>query len=179
MPERVILQKLAETTRPEYADTPPAARPAAVATEERFEQRIVAMLLQFPEILPEVIERKVIGCFSSDHLKAAAEAIVGFGLRSPAELPELLAGIGDTRVRETIAELAMADESWGMRGCRALLARFLEARQKHSSDLSLQRAIETAERNGNESELLRLLQEKQRLAVRRERQKMSILREKS
>jgi hypothetical protein len=43
----------------------------------------------------------------------------------------------------------------------------------------MQQAIEAAERDRNEDELTRLLAEKQRLAVRRERQKMSILREKS
>jgi predicted N-acyltransferase len=51
------------------------------------------------------------------------------------------------------------------------VSHFLATRQKHSS-ASLQRAIEAAERSRNEDELLRLLQEKQRQAVRRERQKI-------
>jgi hypothetical protein len=125
-----------------------------------------------------VVGRSVLDWFGSDRMKAAGEAVVRHGLTSTAELPELLAGVEDTGLRDTLVELAMGDESWTLKGCRTLLTRFLETRQKHSAAGSLQRAIETAERDRNEGELIRLLEEKQRLAVRRERQKMSILREK-
>jgi DNA primase len=177
VPERVILQKLGEDAqgRREQRSLPPTA---AIDSEDRFEHRIVSMMLQFPEILPDVIGRKVLDWFTSERMKAAGEAVVRQGLKSAAELPELLAGIEDARLRETMAELAMGDEAWTLRGCRTLLTRFLETRQKHSAGQSLQHAIETAEREQNETELLRLLEEKQRLAVRRERQKMSVLREK-
>jgi DNA primase len=177
--EHVIQRKLREAdTRGSRESAQPPPKPVAEG-EERFEQRIVSMMLQFPEILPDVIGRNVLDWFASARMKAAGEAIVRHGLRSTSELPELLAGIEDADLKDTLTELAMGDESWTLKGCRALLTRFLETRQKHSAGRSLQLAIETAERERNEGELMRLLEEKQRLAVRRERQKMSTLRDKS
>jgi hypothetical protein len=62
------------------------------------------------------------------------------------------------------------------RGCSALLRQFIESRQKQVNGLSMQAAIEAAEREQNEAEVMRLLSEKQKMAVRREKQKMSALR---
>ncbi|MCK7509220.1 MAG: hypothetical protein MZV70_37730 [Desulfobacterales bacterium] len=41
----------------------PAADPGADGADERFEQRIIAMMLQFPEILPEVVDRGILELF--------------------------------------------------------------------------------------------------------------------
>jgi hypothetical protein len=54
----------------------------------------------------------------------------------------------------------------------------MESRQKKMSGSSMQAAIEAAEREHNDAEVMRLLSEKQKIAVRREKQKMSALREK-
>jgi DNA primase len=177
--EHVIQRKLREADTGgsrENAQPPPKS---AAEGEDRFEHRIVSMMLQFPEILPDVIGHSVLDWFASARMKAAGEAVVRHGLRSTSDLPELLAGIEDAGLKDTLTELAMGDESWTLKGCRGLLTRFLETRQKHSAGRSLQLAIETAERERNDGELMRLLEEKQRLAVRRERQKMSTLRDKS
>lgn len=170
VPESVILQKLAEAG-------PRAARAGAanegrapVSPDERFERRIVAMLLQCPDAITDVVGRKALEAFTSPRLRAAADVVARYGLRSASELPDLLASIDDVPLRELLSELAITEEGWTPEGCRALVTHFLATRQKHSS-ASLQRAIEAAERNRNEEELQRLLQEKQRQAVRRERQK--------
>jgi DNA primase len=176
--EHVIQRKLKEADARSPGEGAQPSRKPAVDDGERLEQQIVSMMLQFPEILPEVVGRSVLDWFTSARMKTAGEAVVRHGLRSTAELAELLAGIEDARLKETLTELAMGDESWTLKGCRTLLTRFLETRQKHSAGRSLQLAIETAERERNDGELMRLLEEKQRMAVRRERQKMSTLREK-
>ena len=176
--EQLIQRKLKEADSVGTGEGSPRTQKSEAEGEERFEQQIVSMMLQFPESLPEVVSRSVLDWFGSDRMKAAGEVVIRHGLTSTAQLPELLAGVEDPGLRDTLVELAMGDESWTLKGCRTLLTRFLETRQKHSAAGSLQRAIETAERERNEGELIRLLEEKQRLAVRRERQKMSILREK-
>jgi DNA primase len=175
--EDVILQKLGEAAPRSPGEGRGAAPKPAGEAGERVERRIVSMMLQFPEVIPDVVGRKVLDGFGSDGMKTAGEAIVRHGLRSVSGLPELLARIEDARLRETLSELAMVDEAWTPNGCRALLTDFLETRQKQSAG-SLQRAIEEAERGSNQEELRRLLEEKQRQAVRRERQKMSVRREK-
>jgi DNA primase len=181
--EAVILDKLREQ-RPRSAgrgmneaETGAAGAPAVEAAE-RIEQRIISMMLQFPDIIPEVVKRNILEFFSHDELRAAGETIIRHRLQSPDQLPELLARIDDGALKKTVARLAMGDEAWTLKGCKNLLGRFMETRQKQGVGQSIQKAIEAAEREQNQAELLRLLSEKQKLAVRREKQKMSVLREK-
>jgi DNA primase len=159
------------------AETGAAGAPAVEAAE-RIEQRIISMMLQFPDIIPEVAKRNILELFSHDELRAAGETIIRQRLQSPDQLPELLARIDDGALKKTVARLAMGDEAWTLKGCKNLLGRFMETRQKQGVGQSIQKAIEAAEREQNQAELLRLLSEKQKLAVRREKQKMSVLREK-
>jgi DNA primase len=150
---------------------------AAAETEERCEQRIIAMMLQFPEIIPEIVRRGILVFFSHGLLKSAGEVILRHPFQSPDQLPELLAVLEEGPLKETLVSLAIGDEPWTREGCKSFLRRFRESRQQRASGLSIQAAIEAAEREHNESEVLRLLSEKQKMAVRREKQKMSALRE--
>jgi len=157
----------------------PSRAPApAPETEERFERRIIAMMLQFPEIIPEIVQGGVLEFFSHSVFKAVGETILRHRFQSPDQLPELLAAIEEGPLKKTVVSLAMGDESWTRKGCKALLSRFRESRQRQASGLSMQAAIEAAEREQNEAEVARLLSEKQKMAVRREKQKMSALRDK-
>jgi hypothetical protein len=89
-----------------------------------------------------------------------------------------LAQIEEGTLKDTLVALAIRDESWTRSGCRAFLRQFVETRQKQVGGLSIQAAIEAAERKRDEAEVARLLNEKQKMAVRRERQKISALRRK-
>ena len=143
---------------------------------ERFERRIVAMMLQFPEIIPEVVKGAVLERLTNPLLKSAGETLVQHRFKSAERLPELLAQMEDGPLKQTLVALAMSDERLTRRGCSALLRQFIESRQKQVNGLSMQAAIEAAEREQNEPEVMRLLSEKQKMAVRREKQKMSALR---
>ena len=72
----------------------------------------------------------------------------------------------------------MIEESWNTKGCLRLLTRFVEAGQKQRTRGVLEKQIETAEMNNDHNLLLKLLNEKQKMAVRSEKQKMAILNEK-
>jgi len=183
VPESAIFAKLREAagviTAPGTAD--PAARredSSAIEPAARMEQRIIAMMLQFPEIIPEAERFNILALFAHAELKAAGEAVIRFRLQSAEQLPELLDRIEDGPVKRCLAFLAIGDEAWTLKGCKSLLARFIETRQKQGAGRSIQKAIEAAERDQNEAEVLRLLNEKQKMAVRREKRKMSVLREK-
>jgi DNA primase len=147
-------------------------------TEERFEQRIIAMMLQFPEIIPLIAQDGILDNFLHPHLKSAGETILHHHFGAPDQIPELLAKIEEGPLKKTLTSLAMSDECWTRKGCEAFLRRFKESRQKQVSGISIQAAIETAEREHDEAEVMRLLSEKQKIAVRREKQKMSELRKK-
>lgn len=155
-----------------------AALPQLAAGEERSEERIIAMMVQFPEILPEIADNRVLDHFLNPLLKSAGETILRHRLASAGQLPEFLSRLEEGPLKQTVVALAMREDDWTRKGCSALLRRFAESRQKRMSGPSIQAAIETAEREHNETEVLRLLSEKQKIAVRREKQKMSALRDK-
>ncbi|MGE5256292.1 MAG: DNA primase [Hyphomicrobiales bacterium] len=183
VPEAAVLEKLKEhraKTAGRGMNEPAAGKAGTSAAEagQRTEQRIISMMLQFPEINPEIVKRNILELFFDDELKAAGEVIIRQRLQSPDQLPELLARIDEGPLKKTIAALAMTEELWTVKGCKGLLNRFMETRQKQRAGQSIQKAIEAAEREQNETELLRLLNEKQKMAVRREKQKMAVLREK-
>jgi DNA primase len=155
-----------------------ATRHQSTEAGERFEQRIIAMMLQFPEIIPLIVKGGILDYFSHPHLKSAGEHILNHPVGSPDQIPDLLSQIEEAPLKQTLVSLAMGDERWTRRGCEALLRRFTETRQKRLSELSIQAAIEAAEREHNDAEVMRLLSEKQKIAVRREKQKMSARTEK-
>lgn len=181
--ETVILQRLKAHAAARPAEGSAGrqdggGRPGPIGADERFERRIIAMMLQFPEVIPEIVQSGVLEHFFHPLLKSAGETILRHRLATPEQLPELLAQIEEGALKQTLAGLAMNDESWTRKGCKALLRRFLDSRDKQASGQSMQAAIEAAEREQNEAEVMRLLSEKQKMAVRREKQKMSALREK-
>jgi DNA primase len=177
-PEAAILAKLREpAAAPAARRAPDAAAgrgdPAALDPSVRMEQRILSMMLQYPEIISEVVTSNALALFTNEELKAAGEVVIRFRLQSTDQLPELLERMEDGPVKRCTALLAIGDEAWTLKGCQNLLARFIETRQKMGAGRSIQKAIETAEREQNEPEVLRLLGEKQKMAVRREKQKMT------
>jgi DNA primase len=183
VPETAILAKLSEpAAAPAARGAPDSAAgrndPAALEPSTRMEQRIISMMLQFPEINAEVVTFNILALFTDDALKAAGEAVIRFRLQSTDQLPELLERMEDGPVKRCTALLAIGDEEWTLKGCKNLLARFIETRQRQGTGRSIQKAIEAAEREQNEPEVLRLLSEKQKMAVRREKQKMFVLRKK-
>jgi DNA primase len=181
--EAVILERLREQAghsgpRPTGVPTGAASRTKTPATgDERFEQRIIAMMLQFPEILPEVVDRGILGYFTNDRMKALGESIASRWRGSPDSVAGLLERVEDAAIQEQLAFLAMGDESWNRNGCRTLLTRFVEGHQKTGARMALQKDIEAAEKTQNDTEITRLLNEKQKMAVRREKQKTAARRE--
>lgn len=184
VPETAILAKIKEHAAApavRHAGHPPTVGPMVAETDEpgeRIEERIISMMLQFPAIVPDIINRNILELFVHPDLKACGDVIIGFHLQSPQQLPELLNQMEDGPVKRRMAFLSMGEEVWTRKGCNNLLMHFVEIRQKQGAGFLIQKAIEAAERDQNEAEVLRLLSQKQKMAVQREQQKMSVLREK-
>ncbi len=162
--ETVIRQGLGRRGQPDAGHPPRAPAPPG---GERFERRIVTMMLQFPEMIPEIVERRIVECFGDGPMKRLAADIVACGHRPGLPVADLLARVEDAPRREQLAQLAMREEVWEPKGCRTLLSRFVESRRKKPARRSLQQEIEAAEKVQNEAEVMRLLSEKQKLAVPR------------
>jgi DNA primase len=149
--------------------------PKGVEIGSRVERQIIAMMLQFPEVLPEISNRNVLEYFENDTLKSIGESILKFNPTSVGQVSELISQIDDKKYRIIIAALAMIEESWNWKGCLKLLTKFAENNQKLQDRSLIDEQIRAAERNNDHELLLRLLNEKQKMAVRSEKQKMALL----
>jgi DNA primase len=144
----------------------------------RFERQIIAMMLQFPEILPEINRLSVLKYFENNDLESIGSAILKFNPSTGGQVSELISKIENEAQQTLIASLAIGDESWNKKGCLRLLGKFVDTRQKLRSGSLLEEQIKSAEKSNDHDLLLTLLNKKQKKAERSERQKMAILSDK-
>ena len=143
----------------------------------RVERQIIAMMIQFPEILPDVNKCKALELFNNDILKGLGETLLEFNPTSADQVSEFMSQVDDRETQALIASLAMGDESWNRKGCLRLLGRFVESGRKLRDGDLLERQIKAAEKSNDHALLLKLLSKKQKMAERSEKQKMAILNE--
>ena len=101
-----------------------------------------------------------------------------FNPSTAGQVSELISKIENEAQQTLIASLAIEDESWNKKGCLRLLGKFVDTRQKLRSGSLLEEQIKAAEKSDDHALLLTLLNKKQKMAERSERQKMAILSEK-
>jgi DNA primase len=154
-----------------------AKGPEGIFTGSRVERQIIAMMIQFPEILPDVNNYKVLELFNDDTLKGIGESILEFNPTATDQVSELMSQVDDRKTQALIASLAMGDESWNRKGCLRLLGKFVESGRKLRDGGLLERQIIAAEKSNDHALLLKLLSKKQKMAERNEKQKMAILNE--
>jgi len=200
MAENAILERISQVsariTERGYAnDGPPASadparrsdvmksasegqRSQMVDIGNRFERQIIAMMLQFPDSLPEVDKLSTLNYFENKTLKNLGEFILRSNLTSADRVSELMSRVDSEQKQTLIASLAMGDESWNLKGCLQLLGKFVENGQKLRDSGALEEQIRAAEKSSDHDLLIKLLNQKQKMAERSEKQKMAILSEK-
>lgn len=139
---------------------PSALAPGTSSGGSRLERLLVTMMIQFPDILPEVRKRRIVEALDDPTLKAAGDAVLADGT----DVAVLINRHADETVASVLSELAMADEKWDRDGCLRLIQQFEMSRNRSNDTLLKQ--IRKAEANNDHTRLLQLLKEKQRLARR-------------
>jgi DNA primase len=141
----------------------------------RLERRIVAMMLQFTDIISDIINYDVLENFENKHLRSIGETILKAADKGGHFVSEVLSGIEDEEVKLTVLELAISDDIWEHAGCVRLIHQFLEnAKVRREKDFL--HLIKAAEKKDDQELLLRLLNEKQKKAVQHKKEKMSRVR---
>jgi len=131
----------------------------------RLEKKLVMMMLQFPEILPDVAKREVIDRFEDPSLKSIGHNLVNrYRDYRDGRTSDLIDSVDEAH-RAVAANLAITGEEWTRKGCLNLIAQFETGRKGGSQDL-LQR-IEAASRDNDQALLMKLLKEKQNQARQR------------
>lgn len=151
--------------------------PEGILTGNRIERQIIAMMIQFPEIISDVNFYNILELFNNRTLKRIGESILKFNLTSADQISELMSQIEDEQTQALIASLAMGDDAWNKKGCLRVCNKFVESGRKQRDGGLLEEQIKAAEKNNDHMLLLKLLSKKQKMAERSEKQKMAILSE--
>ncbi len=169
--EAAILQKIRRTAAPRPAPRGRANRPATNQKPDsdpirgetyRLERQMVAMMLQFPEMIAEIARRRLLAHFTDPVLADVGRAIVDRPSNAAGDAASLISGWADSRKKAIVARLAMTDERWDRAGCINLIEQF--ARQVQRRDKDLLNRIAEAEKRGDVTLVAALLKEKQRQA---------------
>jgi len=157
--ETAVLEKV----RDEFGQKSNRVDTKGAGTKEwsMMEERILAMMLQFPDIIEEIKSRGVLDCFESIALKAMGNKIIdnlNMDISQPLDLRIITQDMEEQRL---IASLSVKEHYWDYDGCLSLLNQFMSRRfVRHDS---LLKKIQMAEEKNDQEMLIKLLEEKQRL----------------
>jgi DNA primase len=162
-------------TRDEKNMVSTAKAPGGLLIGSRVERQIIAMMIQFPDILPDIKEFKVLELFNDNTLKGIGESILDFNPTSADQVSELMSGIDDGLTQALIASLAVGNEPWNRKGCLRVIGKFVESGRKLRDGGLLESQIRDAEKRNDHALLLKLLSKKQKMAENCEKQKMALI----
>lgn len=122
----------------------------------RLERQIVVMMLQFPEIIPEIDRSGLIEFFENVTLKSICKTIFRHQAQS---VSEIINAMEDKAEQSLAAGLAMGENIWDRDGCLKLISQFETSQSRKGDDLLKQ--IKSAEDNKDHVLLLELLKKRQ------------------
>ncbi len=138
----------------------------------RLERQIIAMMLQFPQIIPEITERNILNLFEDRALKSIGQLVLKHKDYSEIRVSDIM--IDDKEQENMMASLSMGEDIWDYENCRVILSRFESIRNR--SEKKLIEQIKAAEKDNDLELLAKLLVKKQKMAVSSEKKKMTLLR---
>ena len=143
------------------------------AIGSRLERQIIAMMLQYPEILPDIVQDNVLDHFGSETLKTLGKLILSMKNEKDRQISNLISIVDGDEKRNILASLSIKEEMWNRKGCRKVITKFIQNSPLRYG-VSLTEQIKAAEKDNNQDLLFKLLQEKQNIAVSNERQKQEL-----
>lgn len=136
----------------------------------RLERQIIAMMIQYPKILPDIVKSKVMDYFVNKPLKAIGEMILSLKNDEDRQVSNLISNVDDDEKRNILASLSIKEELWNIEGCRKVITKFIQNSPLRYS-ATLTERIKAAEKDNDQALLIKLLQEKQKIAMSNDKQK--------
>jgi DNA primase len=159
--ESAIQEKIRGTIRDNFVKSDKKAPDAG----NKFEKHLIAMMLQFPEIIPDLIEKNLIEYISDPLLKATGNDILRCYRdldNAPEQIHELpsivLMAADNDEKKRLVAALSIQKEEWGLEGCRKLIEQ-IERNKKRDNLRLLRQRMKAAEEGGEQDLLLQLTKE--------------------
>jgi DNA primase len=170
--EKIILEEIRKDSSEKEKKDIPRQKDSTDRKGSRLEQQIIAMMLQFPAILPEIKKYNVIEFVENSDLRAIGKTILEHQLSSVQQISEILNHVENPEQQRLISALALVEESWDESGCMKLIIQFVKNGQRRRDHQILDQ-IKAAEKENDQEALIRLLREKQKLAVRSQNQRLA------
>lgn len=146
-----------------HQEAPPEQSKLTLSRSNRIERQLVAMMLQCPDILPEVRKQKILALMDDPTLRTIGQDALD-GKESP--VPEENGDESESdRVIRLRAQLSVQQEAWDYRGCMRLIQHFVLIKRRQES-APLDEQIKQAEENHDDERLLQLLKAKQQQVAR-------------
>jgi DNA primase len=152
------------------AKPPPVNKNTGTGKGLRLEKQIIAMTLQYPEIVPELIKRKIFDFFEDKNLRSIGKMVIlnytsqiGDPVlpvqpkNNAGRIADILATIDDPEIRRTVISLIIEEVGWDDKGCYKLLSQFENSCKRR--DHTLLKEIRAAEQNNDHALLLQLLKQ--------------------
>jgi len=155
---------------------PPEAFPRKKQTENRLEQQVVSMMLQFPEMLTEIQNTNVLDYFMDEMLLFIGKLILEHPPGNEKGISKLMSMVDDAEKRNILASLSIKEEMWNLRDCRKIISKLINHSPRRH-EISLKAQISAAERENNQDLVLKLLGELQEITVLNRKQMDDVLRE--
>lgn len=182
--EAAVLEKIRQVAAGSRGGAPTAqmrrrptseTRPLPHSEHGRIERQLVAMMLQFPDILPEVRRQNIVSLIDDPALRTIARNILEekASIRSDPGRGENQDG---DQLARLMAQLSLQDEVWEYRGCLRLINHFVVTRRRMEA-AELGEEIQKAEKNHDEARALQLLKEKQQRLSQEHQLKAGFLKE--
>jgi len=131
----------------------------------RLEQQMVTMMLQFPEMIAVIAQRRLIDYFTDPLLADVGRGIIDHLSQSGGDVASLVSRWEEPERKAVVARLALVDEHWDRNGCMGLINQFENSIRRR--DKVLLKRIEAAEKSGDDNLLSELLLQKQHQARKR------------
>ena len=158
--ESAIQEKIREISPCRLFKSKPAEK--VLDAGNKFEKHLIAMMLQFPDIIPVLIEKKLVEYISDPLLKSTGNDIIE-SYRDLVDAPEqindlpsiVMMAVDNDEKKRLIAAFSIQKEAWDLEGCRKLIGQ-IERNQKRDNLRLLRKRMKAAEECG-EQELLQQL----------------------
>jgi DNA primase len=169
--ETILLQKIRQTAPSPAKAAWHHGQPGRIKKPEpspvrgetyRLERQMVAMMLQFPEMIADIQRRRLMEHFTDPLLAEIGRGILDHFTQGEKDVAGLLSRWDDPERKAVVARLSLTDEHWDRNGCMRLINQFEASIRRR--DKTLQKRIEAAEKSGDDNLLVSLLREKQQLA---------------
>jgi len=168
--EAAVLEKVRETSSRKttisnqiyHFDKTGAKKKAPKEMGSKLERKIIEMMLQFPNAIPEVTSRNLLKHFEDETLKSIGEMIVGYSGPFNQFVSDMITSIDNEEKKRIIISLAIGEDLWEKEGCHRLMNQFESIKHRRENTLLLK--IKAAEMRDDPEQLLALLKEKQNQA---------------